>query len=181
MNKEEIIEQLKKNHSAFTGYVSGLGPDEFNFSLNHEKWTAGQQAGHIYLSIKPLNKILSYPKWLTKRLLKKANRPSKTFEGLISKYHEKLSTGRKAPARFVMPAVGLAERKDLLEKVERSVLKLCRILKNYSEQEMDSVVLPHPLLGYITLREMMYFTIYHVEHHHKIAVRNLEGRMAVNS
>ena len=181
MTKEEIIQKLQKNHSQFTKYIFSLRSEDFKFSMNNEKWTAGQQAGHIYLSIKPLNAILSYPKWLAKMMLKKANRPSKSYEGLVKKYHEKLSTGRKAPQRFVMEAVTEDGKNELLKKIEKSVLKLCAIIKNYSEQELDSVVLPHPLLGYLTLREMMYFTIYHVEHHHKITERNLQERLVVKS
>ena len=31
--------------------------------------------------------------------------------------------------------------------------------------DLDKYVLPHPLLGKVTLREMLYFTIHHNEHH----------------
>jgi hypothetical protein len=34
--------------------------------------------------------------------------------------------------------------------------------------------LPHPLLGKLTLREMIYFTIYHVQHHHKLVQNQLK-------
>lgn len=39
--------------------------------------------------------------------------------------------------------------------------------------ELDKYILPHPLLGKLTIREMMYFTIYHVEHHKKLTERGL--------
>ncbi|MFN2437645.1 MAG: hypothetical protein ABR503_00495 [Chitinophagaceae bacterium] len=67
----------------------------------------------------------------------------------------------------------------MASRIENSVFELCKILNKYSEEEIDRFVLPHPLLGKLTLREMMYFTIYHVEHHHKITIRNLETNNVV--
>ena len=55
-----------------------------------------------------------------------------------------------------------------MKKIERLVLNI----NNYSEQQLDTFILPHPLLGKVTLREMMYFTIYHAEHHLKQAIKN---------
>jgi len=34
------------------------------------------------------------------------------------------------------------------------------------------VLLPHPLLGKVTVREMLYFTIHHVQHHHALVERD---------
>lgn len=51
--------------------------------------------------------------------------------------------------------------------------QLIKSIQKYSEQELDQTILPHPLLGKITLREMLYFTIYHVEHHHHLTKNNL--------
>ena len=40
------------------------------------------------------------------------------------------------------------------------------------EEDLDNYILPHPLIGKTTIREMLYFTIYHVQHHHKAIVDN---------
>ena len=34
-----------------------------------------------------------------------------------------------------------------------------------SEKDLDKYILPHPLLGRMPLREMLFFTIYHTQHH----------------
>jgi hypothetical protein len=44
---------------------------------------------------------------------------------------------------------------------------LARRIDRFSETQLDQLILPHPLLGKLTLREMLYFTIYHVQHHQK--------------
>jgi len=38
-------------------------------------------------------------------------------------------------------------------------------IKNYNEANLDKYIIPHPLLGKLTLREMLFFTIHHNEHH----------------
>jgi hypothetical protein len=44
-------------------------------------------------------------------------------------------------------------------------------LKKFSEDDLDSIRLPHPLLGKLTVREMLYFAVYHVGHHHRQAMK----------
>jgi len=46
-------------------------------------------------------------------------------------------------------------------------------IEKHSESELDQMILPHPLLGKLTLREMACFAAYHVAHHHKQAEANL--------
>lgn len=46
---------------------------------------------------------------------------------------------------------------------------------SWTEQDLDTVLLPHPLLGKLTVREMLYFTIYHAQHHQMLVDRDLSG------
>lgn len=113
------------------------------------------------------------PKLTMKVMFGSANRPSKTFEELVNKYTTKLAEGGKATAQFVPPAIELKQKEKLLNELLQSAEKFCKHLDDFSEAQLDEYILPHPLLGKLTLREMMYFTIYHVEHHQKITLRNL--------
>ena|SRR5688500_5130540 len=176
MTKQELIDILILNHQKFTSYVSQLDDQEFMFSLNNEKWSAGQQADHILRSLSPLKMLLGFPKWLVKLVFKKANRPSKSYEKLIEKYLQRLKQGGRASGRFIPGRIEPARKMAISYGIENTVLKLCQSLNKYSEQEIDELVLPHPLLGKLTLREMMYFTIYHVEHHHRLGIQNLASR-----
>ncbi|WP_231962837.1 DinB family protein [Polaribacter sp. KT25b] len=36
-----------------------------------------------------------------------------------------------------------------------------------SEKNLDTLVLPHPLMGKMTVREIIMWTAYHTEHHTK--------------
>jgi hypothetical protein len=56
-------------------------------------------------------------------------------------------------------------KEQLLKKWIASGQKLIAAIAKTDEKDLDRYVIPHPLLGKITLRELCYFTIYHTSHH----------------
>jgi hypothetical protein len=166
MQKENIVQLLKENHSTFIQFVDGLSADNFEKKLGN-KWTAGQQLEHLCKTTKPLLLPFMLPKWLLKYKFGTANRPSKTYEALVEKYHIKLQTANAAPSRFTPNIVHFTEKKNLLVHLTKNVHTLCRLANKKTEVDLDTYILPHPLLGKLTLREMLYFTAYHVVHHQK--------------
>jgi hypothetical protein len=173
MNNLEISKGLQENHSLFVKFLKSLNEKDFEFGPS-EKWNTSQQLGHIILSLQPLNKALLLPKFLLGWVFGKANRESKNYDELVNKYSNKLQTANAAPARFAPKKISFQEREFFIQKLEREVDRLINISKKFSETDLDKYILPHPLLGKITLREMMYFTMHHVRHHHDIAIKNLE-------
>jgi len=167
MFREEIIMKLLNNHESFVEYIANLSDEDFLHAAPG-KWSAGQQADHIYRSVKPLNLVMGFPKPIMKLVFGKSNRPSKDFDSLIEKYKSKLSSGGRASGRFVPGAVPVEMRKSVSENIMRTVSRLCKKVNRFSEDQLDHYILPHPLLGKITLREMLYFTIYHLVHHKKL-------------
>jgi len=174
MNRQEIINALVENHKTFLDFMDSLNDEQF-LSARNDKWAAGQQLDHIYRSVKPLTLALWLPKFFLRLLFGKANRDSKTNEALITKYLDKLENGGRASGRFVPQNVQPGEKGKLIKSLSRTVSNLTSLLNKYSEEELDKFVLPHPLLGKLTLREMMYFTIYHVQHHLKLSRNNLNN------
>ncbi len=172
MKQGEIIQSLKSNHSLFLDFLKSLNNTEFEYAQK-KKWSAGQQLEHIYRSVNPLSQGLLLPKFIIKLVFGKANRPSLTYEELLSKYQMKLQNGGRATGRFVPMDFVISQKQKLIQLLQVTIDKLCLQLTNFSEQDLDNIILPHPLLGKITLREMMYFTIYHVKHHHEIIKRDL--------
>lgn len=167
MNKQALIKSLTENHLAFVACIERLPAEEFNKSQN-DKWTAGQQLEHIYLSVKPVNLAFKLPAFLLKLIWGKANRASRSYDELIERYHAKLANGSKATGPFVPKSVDQKKGQQLKANLKNVVSKLCLSLNTYSEDELDQYILPHPLLGKLTLREMLFFTIYHVKHHEKL-------------
>jgi DinB superfamily len=173
MNKQEIQDKLQENHKSFTGLIMSLNEQDFLFSQNG-KWTAGQQLDHIYRSVAAVKLALTLPKFVIKLIVGKTNRPSRDYESLIAKYKLKLEQGGRAGGRFIPKPVELSHRTALKDKLLKAVDRLCKKINKYDEQQLDDYILPHPLLGKLTIREMLYFTIYHAAHHQQLVLRYLE-------
>lgn len=176
MERSTIINELNNRYEAFASFVKGLSEADFTFSPDGEKWTAGQQIEHLCRSVAPLNKGLMAPEFALKAMFGTADHESASYDELVAKYLKGLADGGKAPAEFVPKPVAFDRRNELLGELHAQVAKLCKNVEKYDEAKLDRLVLPHPLLGKLTLREMLYFTMYHAEHHHKHTVANLEAR-----
>ncbi len=174
MDKFSIIQSLIRQHRTFASEIAQL--DRLAFILAPEgKWTAGQQLDHILRSTRPLSLAFHLPKPALKFLFGKANRPSKNYDAVVEKYLSKLEAGGVATGVFVPKPVRFIQRHRLERRLNRTIANLCKGLGRFDEKELDEYVLPHPLLGKLTLREMLYFTLYHVEHHRQIALKNRES------
>lgn len=172
MNIPEINRKLLENHRLFTDYIQSLSTEVFTLSRN-QKWTPGQQLEHIRRSVQPLAQGFRLPKWLIKMIFGKSNRPGRTYDELVKKYSLKLEEGGRASGRFLPKAVAISEKNKIIDSLNKDLLSITKNLSTFSESELDEIVLPHPLLGKLTIREMMYFTIYHAEHHMNLTKRNI--------
>ncbi|MFN8277180.1 MAG: DinB family protein [Chitinophagales bacterium] len=164
LTNSALVAQLQEKYTAFAAHIKSLDATTFEQHAE-EKWSAGQQLEHLVLSVRPLRKIMAAPKFLFPLAWGKPNRSGRSYEELVAKYHEKLAAGGRASGRFVPREVSFAQRDKLTSQLLEEIRWLCDKTAKFSEEELDRFLLPHPLLGKITLREMLYFTIYHAEHH----------------
>jgi hypothetical protein len=177
MNKQEIIDLIAKSHDSFTGYINELTAEEYVFS-HPQKWSAGQQLAHILLCVKPIVQVLRMDQSAIAQTFGLSERPTLSFEALHTDYQEKLAAGGKAPTRFLPEAASPDQRLHLSESLRNAVGELCVLIDRFDEEDLDRLCLPHPLLGNLTLREMLYNVIHHVQHHHAMAENNLQNREA---
>lgn len=176
MIKEEIFDKLETNHSQFISYLDALSEADFEFAFS-DKWSAGQQLKHIVLSVKPLAQGFILPRFLLKVIFWQANRPSKSYEALVRKYDEKLQFGGRASGAFLPKVVSFSEKEKLFGTLRAYLKSIKNNLANYTEAELDLMILPHPLLGKITVREMLYFTAHHVTHHQQLTQHYLSQKI----
>jgi hypothetical protein len=162
--KQELASALEEKVTAFNNYVAGMNRQQFE-ATPEGKWSAGQNLDHLIRSIRPLQLAYSLPKFILQIMFGKANRPSKTFDELVAKYKNKLAAGGRASGPFIPPVIVFEQKDRLIKKYNRHKEKLITKIKNQSEEDLDLYILPHPLLGKLTLREMLFFTIHHNEHH----------------
>jgi hypothetical protein len=143
-----------------------------------DKWTAGQHVVHLVQSEATLLKALAMPMFLLKWKFGKSNRPSRTFEEVVHRYNEKLRQAGNVVSPFSknMPEVNSNNLKSWLDKLKSLNDKLNQKTKALHEKELDTVILPHPLMGKLILREMLMWNAYHTAHHLNILKEKYTGQ-----
>ena len=175
MTIPNLIQTSTLHHQEFTDYLAGLSEAAFTFSTD-DKWTAGQQLVHILLSVKAASKGFGMPNLVLQTTFGKAKTPSRSYEELVAAYQQALQAGGKAPQTYIPDPVAFEAREKLIGKVDEALDTLHAQVEKRKESSLDQLRLPHPLIGKLSLREMLYFTIYHVQHHHK-SVQALVAQM----
>jgi hypothetical protein len=118
---------------------------------------------------------MGIPRILLKWNFGLTNRSSRSNGELIEKYNLKLQEGGRASGRFIPKEVSFAKRDLLNAQLNKLIKSLSARTLKYSESDLDLYILPHPLLGKLTLREMLYFTAYHVVHHEELVKKGIAG------
>jgi len=168
MEDKKFIEQhLLANTEAFTHFVATQSEQQFVNTPNG-KWSVGQNLEHLIRSLAPVNQALLLPGFILRLLFGTPNRKPRTYQELIDRYNQKLAAGGRARGRFVPPAIAWNNRDKKIAALNREKDKIIARLSSWSESKLDTCLLPHPLLGKLTLREMLFFSVYHIEHHLKL-------------
>lgn len=144
--KPEIISALNENVDAFINHIVPLTKEQFEANPN-EKWSAGQNLDHLIRAIRPLQLAYSLPKFALAILFGKTNRPSKTYDELVTKYKTKLAAGGRASGPFIPPFISFEKKDELIKKYAEQKQKLIAKVEKQSEKDLDVYILPHPLLG----------------------------------
>ena len=175
MDKSQILDRHEKSHDAFASFILALNEEAYDYRHLDEKWSAGEQLEHINRTVAYLARAMKVPKFLIKLKFGKSNRPSKTFDQLVAKYSKGIQKGFKAQAPFIPEILNIAERQAAVDTILKNTRRIENKIGKFSESDLDTMIVPHPALGILTFREMMYFTIHHVEDHLRQTKRNLQA------
>lgn len=173
MTKQMIIKELSERHVILVDYILSLSYDEFIFSYN-QKWTGGQQMEHIFRSTSMLPLLLKIPLSLNGYFFGKAKRPSRNYNEIVQAYLSKLNNGSQATKRYIPSKIPYGYRINLAHKLLKNITAINEAIDKISEKNLDLYCLPHPILGKLTYREILYFTIYHADHHCGLARQYIE-------
>lgn len=163
--KEQIIDELEKVYGQLIHWLNNHDDQLFEQPEAPEKWSAGQHADHLIKSTAPLRKGLAMPTMALRATFGTNNREEYAFEALKEKYKNGLAAGGQATGRFVPPPIHNDQKKELIAQLEYELTGLKKVLGKWDEKKMSKFILPHPLLGKLSVREMMFFTVFHTQHH----------------
>lgn len=166
MEKNDIADLLEEKYSSLLSWLEQQ-PDESWTRGPEGKWTTGQQALHLLQSIKPVNDALSMPKFLLRYKFGKANRPFRDYTTVVNRYHERLeqAKGKTFKESQNMKVPELTDKTYILNRLQVEQKKLQYKTKKMKNRHLDGLILPHPLMGKMPVREIIMWTAYHVEHH----------------
>lgn len=159
-----IAQQLTDDCQAFIHHVRNLSEAQF---IQHiaDKWSVAEVMQHLYLSARPVARLIIGPRDVFMQW-GKADAPSKTYDEIASLYTNVLATGAKAPLSMSpRPEDMQVDKQTVMERFTAVYQALTEALTSWSDQELDMYLIPHPALGKLTIREMLYFTSIHTHHH----------------
>ncbi|OSY89416.1 hypothetical protein WH52_01925 [Tenacibaculum holothuriorum] len=173
MDKKAIADLLEEKHKNLFDWTNNQ-PDAINETGPEGKWTTGQHVVHLVDSIKQVNTALSYPKFLLKYKFGVANREVRPYEEIVKRYQEKLSKNQEKAQEFNSNVKTPSQKKykELLFTLQVQNKKLQHKTKKWNDKDLDNIILPHPLMGKMPVREIIMWTAYHTEHHTKILEEN---------
>src|SRR3990172_9460800 len=170
-NRQQLIKTLEDANNEFHKTYSYLTLDEF-YERDGSAWSASDIIRHLIKSVKPVADAMSLPKLVLWIGWGKAKRPSHQYHEIRQIYQKALSKGinpgRFAPGYEEIPATQAEaekRRSKILANWYKISDRLLHVLKKWSEINLDKYRLPHPVLGKLTVREIIMFTIYHNLHH----------------
>jgi hypothetical protein len=163
--KSQLIHMLKVSNQRVIDWFAAITVENF-FIRNPEEWSASENVDHLIKAHKPVAQALNLPRLALRAMFGRPHRASLTYEELCTAYRDEISKGAQASGRYLPnqenPNSGTERKKqELLQEFSKVSTKLVSIVETWDGNELDQYVLPHPILGKLTVREILYFTIYH--------------------
>jgi hypothetical protein len=180
--KEDILTQLREMHRASMSFWNGFSTDAF-FAPVGNGWSPAGNVRHLNKALQPLIQGLKLPRLVPRVLFGKSHEPSRSYAVVRDTYLAILGQGAGAgkfgPEPFQPQCDAEAQRAKLMAKHEAIAKSLTAAIEGWSEEDLDHYRFPHPLLGKMTVREMLFFTVYHNTHHPRsVATRLVEASRA---
>lgn len=161
----EIQDGLEKAFEEVVIYIESQSDNLFDKAPSVDKWSTGEQLEHLIKSVTPINLGLVLPKKVLKWKYGTTERDELSYDQLKNLYQSKLTDGAKATTPYIPKPISSSRKEELLKKYRSEKKKLIKVLGKWDENNISVIVAPHPILGNLTIRELMFFTIYHNYHH----------------
>ena len=174
-SKADLVAALELLRAEGLSFWSSLPPERFVTPFG-EAWSPADNLRHLIRSTTPLVQAFALPGVMLRARFGTPQRPSRSLGVLRDDYLECLwggvDAGDYAPPKVATPADAVTYQRELVARCGKALADLTTATTRWDEERLDTHQLPHPLLGDLTLREMLFFTLYHYAHHqHNVAHR----------
>lgn len=168
---------LQALHRESVAYWDALDAVTF-FAPIGSAWSPADNVRHLTKSMRAVTQGMRLPRLVLLLAFGRATAPSRSYTAVRDIYRARLAlgatAGRFTPRPQAQPVDPDVARVRTMASHAAAVEGLCEAIAAWPEGALDSRRLPHPLLGRLTVREMLYFTLYHNRHH----LDNVQRRFA---
>ncbi|WP_424951384.1 DinB family protein [Deinococcus sp.] len=131
------------------------------FGGDDERWSPGHRLKHLILSNKPVAYALTLPR---ERLQAwDVGQPHRSYAEIRTFYQDLLGAGARASGPFLPALTGT--QAEVIAEYSGSIGLLDHDCLYWEEGDIDQYAMLHPVLGLLSVREMLYFTVLHNRHH----------------
>jgi len=167
--KESLLPALEETHQSVTDFFGSLSPESF-FFRPMDGWSLAENLEHLIKSVKPVARAMRLPKVTLRLMFGTPKQASRQYHEIREAYVHELSKGAQASGKFLPDQAASASdlamaQAKLLGQWKRTSDELLTTLEGWGDAYLDQYALPHPILGSLTIREMLFFTIYHDSRH----------------
>jgi len=176
--REDVLRALTGVEADVAAFFASLSPDELVLRVG-DAWTPAEHLAHLNVSVGAVARGVGMPRALLLLRFGPSFSASRSYDTIRETYRAILAAGGRASGVYVPPRQEPSadeierHRADLLARWARANARLRDALAGWGERGLDLIRLPHPLLGKLTTREMLFFTLYHNQHHVEGAKRRL--------
>ncbi len=167
--RDEILAFLDEVQRDGVAYWSAFDDDEF-FANIGDAWSPSDNVRHLTKSIRPVTGALRLLKPVVRMMFGRPKREPMSYDAVVAFYRGKLAEGGTA-GRFAPSARVVTDRAEVISRFEHANRELREAIARWPDRALDRHQLPHPLMGKLTVREMLFFTLYHQLHHIDVVKR----------
>ncbi|MEQ8674111.1 MAG: DinB family protein [Aggregatilineales bacterium] len=172
-SKSEIVSALQTICDELAGKISAMSEESFSEERG-AMWSRADYVKHLILANKPFAKGLTLPHEQLNQMFGTPDHTPMSYEELVDKYESKLATGVGAednppvvPVNYRFPDGVTDVKAYLQETLVDANNRIITALENWTDDALDQYQLPHPAVGMLTMREMLFFTVHHNRAHSK--------------
>jgi nitrate/nitrite-specific signal transduction histidine kinase len=177
-SKSEIISALQTQKLEIPAFLASIPTAQF-FTGSSERWSVAHHVQHITSAVNRVAGGLQNAGALPKHEPATASRD---FATMHQTYLETLQNTPSETFRQLGSRVKLEEREDLdayktqlISSFVNAIENFNTALEHFDEANLESLGMPHPIMGLLSSREMVFFTVFHNTHHQK-GIQKLLGK-----
>ncbi|MDZ7805532.1 MAG: DinB family protein [Gracilimonas sp.] len=152
-----LNEKLSHNTEALMNKIGQIADDQFQAKPDEETWSPAQVVEHLYRS------EFGIPRLFTGETKVESDRDS---EAIIEEMSvQSLDSDKKLKAKgVIIPGDEQKSKEELVSNFQSLREKIAVMADQYKGSEICTSF-AHPMFGYLTREEWIYFNIFHTERH----------------